>query len=143
MYDAPDVGGQTEPIAPAAASSRVILLKSSSPPHTRFISTTVVLAGEVSCTMRSLTKGVGASSPVRLELVMGPEPAMVTVEVTVHTSQMVTGTLVLVNVFTGKPCVLVAVGRVLVGVGVMVGELLGVSVGVEVGHVPALSVNRS
>jgi hypothetical protein len=53
VYDAPEVGGQTEPIAAAAASSRVILLMLSWLPHMRFISTTVVLAGEVNCTIRS------------------------------------------------------------------------------------------
>src|SRR5947209_7665465 len=83
------------------------------------------------------------SSPVRSILVIGPEPAMVTVEVTVHWSQMVTGTLVLVKVVTWQTGVLVAVGKVPVGVGVMLGVLVGVKVGVEVGHVPALRVNNS
>src|SRR3954468_12276776 len=130
-------------MAVAALSSSVMLLKLSWPPHTRFISTTVVLDGEVNCTIRSLIYVCATSSPVRSILVIVPDPAIVTVDVTVHRSQMVTGTLGLVYEVTEQMGVFVAVGGVPVTVGVRVKVDVLVNVGVLVGHTPAASVNSN
>src|SRR5262245_37049170 len=90
------VGGQTEPIAVAASSSRVMLLKLSWKLHTGSMSTTVVPAGDLRLTRRSPRKVWLTFSPTRSISPMVSMPAgMERVEVTVHRSQMVLGTLVL------------------------------------------------
>src|SRR4051794_30962876 len=99
-------------------------------PHERLINITVVLAGLVKLTIRSPMNVCVTFKFLRSTSVIVPTPATCTVDVIVHTSQMVLGTSVLTKSNTPQP---VGTG---VGVLVLVSVLVAVRVRVLVGGVP-------